>query len=355
MKLLGKNYTKDEIKKYIGDISQIAGAKEYVLADGRANGVKAIDVDTGSGLVFTILPDRCMDIAWASYKGQSLTHITKTGIVSSKYFEAKDDNWFRSYFAGLLTTCGLRNTGANCEDEDEKFGLHGRIGNIPAEKVCIEEEWIADEYYISIKGTMREAVFYGENLTLSRKIKVKIGEPVIEIEDIVENHGYNKEPLFLLYHTNYGFPLIDENSKVIINSEEFECYDEAAEDGIEKMYELQKPTHNFVRQVFMHKMKSKNEVAKVAVVNEKLEDFKGVCLSYSNDTLPEFFQFKMMGETDYQLGLEPSNCMPMGRQAERGLNRLKYIEANSSLEFVLKFEILNDGIELLNTINDIRL
>lgn len=74
--------SKREILKYIGDFSQLFGTKEYTLHGGKAEGVRAVDVKNGSGLEFTVLPDRCMDIAWLSYKGNNLSYISKTGIVS---------------------------------------------------------------------------------------------------------------------------------------------------------------------------------------------------------------------------------------------------------------------------------
>ena len=82
--LYGKKVTKKELMKRIGDISQIAGAKLYELKSGRAKGVTAIDVKTGSGFSFTVLPDRAMDIAWAEYKGIPLSFISKTGVCSPR-------------------------------------------------------------------------------------------------------------------------------------------------------------------------------------------------------------------------------------------------------------------------------
>ncbi|QUI25366.1 aldose 1-epimerase family protein [Vallitalea pronyensis] len=336
-----KSYTKETIRHYVGDLSQIAGARVSRLTDGKADGVKTIEVNTGSGLVFTILPDRCMDIAWATFNGQSLTHITKSGIVSSKYYDSNGNAWFRSYFAGLLTTCGLRNTGAACVDKGEAFGLHGRIGNTPAEKVAINEYWEKDDYYIEITGYIREAVFYGEHLELKRTIKVKVGEPKIMVHDEVTNLGYKEEPLFLLYHTNYGFPLISDKTTLELDTIEVDCYDEAATAGINDYKRFQVPTKGYIRQVFLHKLrKTKDGQSRVAILNDDLVGFRGVTLTYSADTLPEFFEFKMMDFTDYQLGLEPSNCLPMGRQQEREQNRIKLIKPNETIHYALEYAIV---------------
>jgi len=63
------DFDKREILKYVGDLSQMLGTRDYTLNGGKAQGVRAIDVRNGAGLEFTVLPDRCLDIAWLSYKG----------------------------------------------------------------------------------------------------------------------------------------------------------------------------------------------------------------------------------------------------------------------------------------------
>ena len=45
----------------IGDISQIGWAREYQLSSGKSRGVRAVDVRSGAGLDYSILPDRGMD------------------------------------------------------------------------------------------------------------------------------------------------------------------------------------------------------------------------------------------------------------------------------------------------------
>jgi len=350
--LWNKNYSKNDICQYAGSISQIAGAKMYELKDGKAFGVRGIDVKTGSGLEFTVLPDRGMDISWASFKGKPLSLITKNGIVGSKYYESRGDNWFRSYFGGLLTTCGLSNTGASCDVEGVHYGLHGRISNTPAERVAIEEEWQGDEYHISVKGNVRESSFYDENLLLTRKITTKLGGKSFAIHDTVENQGYSPVPAMLLYHINIGFPLLDENTRLLINTSATDFFDEAAEMGKDAMTVFQKPTHEYFRQVFLHTLKEDSEGNTLcAVINEKLDqDIQGLYIRFNRRQLPEFFEFKMMGQSDYQLGLEPSNCLPMGRAVEKERNGLPFLEGQESKDFTIEMGI----IESQNEYNSIK-
>ena len=100
----------------MGDLSQIAGVKRYTLAEGKAAGVEAVDVETGGGLCYTVLPGRGMDIARLTYKGVPVSFMSKTRVVGPQYYEPEGFNWMRSFFGGMLTTCGLSNAGIPCED-----------------------------------------------------------------------------------------------------------------------------------------------------------------------------------------------------------------------------------------------
>ncbi len=246
--LFGKNFTKTELRKRIGDISQIASATEFTYSQGKANGVKAIEVRNGSGLRFVILPDRGMDIAYAEYKGTPISYISKTGIVSSNHYSEPD--FLRSFSAGLLTTCGLTYMGAPCVDEGVALGAHGRISNIPAFDVGITQEWVEDDFIISVRGKVREATVFGENIVLTRTFTVKIGEDKIYIHDEIENEGFEPTPLMVLYHINFGFPLVSENTVLETNCVNICSRDEVAAPGIDEACKFSNPIHAYSEQVF---------------------------------------------------------------------------------------------------------
>ncbi|TFG60671.1 MAG: DUF4432 family protein [Spirochaetales bacterium] len=340
--IFGKIYSKQELAEYTGSMSQLAGIRACELEDGRAKGTSCFDIRTGSGLDFSVIKDRCLDIAWASFKGTPISHITKTGIAAPWFFEPQENGWFRTYFAGLLTTCGLSNTGAFCEDDGERYGLHGRISNTPAEAVAVREYWEGNEYRMQVTGSMRESRFYGENLLLTRTITTALGWKKFIIHDRVENQGFEPVPVMILYHFNIGFPLLSENSELIISALKTDFYDDAARQGASDMFRFQKPTHGYFRQVFFHSLRNDEQGnTQVMVVNRNIgKDFLGLYLKFNHEQLPEFFEFKMMGQGDYELGLEPSNCLPMGRAFEKSRKGLKYIEGQTAQDFEIEVGII---------------
>jgi len=136
------NINKQFLQSRIGDMSQVAGLKRYSFTEGKAKGIEAIDVKTGSGLSFTVLPGRGMDIAWADFKGIPLSYISKAEIVSTEYYELGHQEWLLTFFVGLHTTCGLSNVGGPFIEEhpllgDHHHGLNGKISNTAAHHVCM--------------------------------------------------------------------------------------------------------------------------------------------------------------------------------------------------------------------------
>ncbi len=137
--LFGDNLSREEVLQRVGSIGQIAGVRPFRYTDGRADGVKAADVRTGSGLGFTVLLDRGMDIAHAEFAGKPVSWDSKNGVAAPGFFERPGQDWLRTFGGGLLTTCGLIQVGPPNVDGGEELGLHGRISHLPAERFDFDE------------------------------------------------------------------------------------------------------------------------------------------------------------------------------------------------------------------------
>lgn len=341
---------RDYLMRRIGDISQIGGIRRYELSEGKSKGVEAIDVRTGTGFIFTILPSRGMDIAWAEYKGISLAFIAKTGIVSPAYYEWVELNWLRSFFGGLLTTCGLSNVGWPCEEVLEglglqKFGLHGRISNTPAENVNVETYWENNQFKIKVSGKMREAILHGENLILEREVSTELGSNSFKIHDRVRNAGYEESPLMILYHINIGYPLLDSASKFIANSIEVNPLDEYSSKGLADLEKFSEPIHKFRELVFTLRLRAKKDgITYVGIINTKLNI--GLYVKFSKNELSKFTLWKQLGEGDYVVGLEPGNCYPIGRVAAKKRKELEYLYPGENRNFNLEIGVLSSEEEI---------
>ena len=272
---------KKELLEHIGSIDQIGGVKDYTFNDGKAGGVRAIEINTGV-MRFTIIPDRCMDIAQADYRGTALSWVSKAGITAPQYYEKDGRNFLRGFFGGLVTTCGLKNIGRPTETQ----GLHGRIANTPAKNVSVSAEWVGDDYIMKVSGEMRESSAFGENLVLKRTISAKLFDSTVTLEDKIVNEGFKNEDIALCYHCNFGYPLVSEKSKITNIPEELSHIAPPSTNAAEECNEID----------FTGK-----DIVTVGIENEKI----GAYLTYKTKNLPRFIAWKMLLSGAYTVGLEP--------------------------------------------------
>ena len=137
-RLFGRDYTRSELLRLVGDMSQVAGIRRAELVEGNERGAGLVEVSNASGLSFSVLPGRALDIAAATYQGRSLCFRSATGDVGPAFFEPQGYGWMRSFYGGLLISCGMTFVGhpeTDPEEENEELGLHGRLSAIPAREV----------------------------------------------------------------------------------------------------------------------------------------------------------------------------------------------------------------------------
>jgi len=341
--LYGKSMSQKEILKRMGSVSQIADARVMKLDDGKARGMRCIEVKTGSGLTFTVLPDRCMDICWAEFQGYPFAYISKSELCGPEYFQENESKGFLdNFFGGLLTTSGLSNVGAANVDEGVKYGLHGTISNTPASNVAVEKWWEGDEYRITIRGTIRQSRFYGEDLVLRRTISTKMGSCEFTIDDEIENQGFEPQELMILYHFNFGFPFVSEESVLFMNESQVTPRTPEAAKGIGCYAQITEPLHGYQEQCFYHDFKAdQSQLVRVGLFNPHLgPEGLGVYLEYRKDKLPCFCQWKQMGEQEYVMGLIPANAFAEGRHVERQKHGLEILKPGETKKICLKVGVL---------------
>jgi hypothetical protein len=347
MRIGKQTYTRAEALRRVGNISQIGGTRHYTLAEGRSQGVSAIDVETGGGLRFTIVPDRSLDISAASYKGTNLVYRTPNGEVHPSFYEPQGGGWLRTFFGGLLTTCGLTYLGAPGRDGDQDLGLHGRQSTTPAFRVCDLSRWQGDEYIIEVSGVMEDAVLFGDKLRLTRTISTHIGAKSLTIHDAVQNIGFRPSPFTILYHINPGFPLLDAGARVVVSALESTPYDEASAQGMGQMLDISAPVAGWKEHNFLHRVGSDGDgKAHAALINPHLAGGLGLAISFDAHALPYLSQWKMMGEGDYVIALEPCNAPCQNRAGLRKKNLLPFLAAGETRDMQVEFAVLEGTQEI---------
>jgi len=336
--LFDRKWTRKQLMERVGDPAQFAWARPCTLTDGKAKGCSAVDFNTGSGLRFTALPDRGLDIGLADYCGKSLCWRSPTGDVSPNFYQPEGVEWLYGFGGGLLVTCGMSYMGAPCEDEGEQLGLHGRVSNIPAQQVSVQAGWEGDDYIIGVRGKVVESSVFGPNICLSRSIFAFAGEDRLFVHDEVTNVGHEKTPHMMLYHINLGFPVIDENSRFVAPSNKVLPHDKVAEKGIDSYANCAAPKAGIDEQVFFHDLFEIGGKTMAAVINPDLNF--GAYVAYRRTQLPELVQWKMMGKGTYVMGVEPSTNYTVGRAQERTAGRLRFLKPGESVSYDLEIGAL---------------
>ena len=329
-----------ELRRHVGDLSQLVSTREIRLSDGNEDGVRAIDARATGGLSALILADRGLDLGpvWAA--GQQVSWQSTTGAVHPSHYG--EDTWLRSFHGGMLVTCGLQNVGPSADDEGVHHGIHGRISNIPARNVShrvIEE---GGRLAAEISGEVRETDVYGSDLLLRRRIVMPMGETAIEIHDEVENQGYTDAVLMILYHVNAGYPVVSERSTLLAPPASVEPRDDAAGAGIADHARFVPPQDGFEQQVFEHVLADPAaDRATISIANPDHEPTGGISLSVTFDPsqLSRLWQWRMLGPGMYLTGLEPANCGILGRAEERERGSLETIAPGEKRAFDVNIRV----------------
>jgi hypothetical protein len=341
----GRYWTRAELLARVGHMRQLAGITPFEYVDGHARGTRGYQVYTGGGFTFDVLADRALDIGGVQFNGLALAWSSANGPVHPAYYESDGLGWLRSLAGGLVTTCGLDQFGSPAEDGGESFGIHGRVGNLPAAHVGHRMWWENDEYYLEISGQVRQARLFGENLLLTRRITTQLGANTITITDTVTNDGFQPQPHMLLYHCNVGFPLLSADATLHINTTETIPRDEAAAAGLDTWHRFDAPTPDYAEQVFRHAV-TPDEDGNAVVKLRNPASGLALTLTYSHTTLPHLFQWKQAGQGAYVLGIEPANSSAIeGRAVARSRDDLPHLQPRESRTYSLRFTVSDDSAE----------
>lgn len=310
---------------YICHPQQLYTLRRVTVCEGKAKNSEIIEVCTACGLQLDILPDAGLDIGQVRYKGVNVAFISKNGYDSPAAISPHDREFLHTFPGGMLYTSGLRTTGGAHQDGDEWHPFHGRYHSLLAENVCTEVE----DGVIVIKGTMRETALFGCHLMLRRTIRIPVFGTEVTVSDELTNLAHSPEEYAILYHCNFGYPLISEKARMELPPERKTTpRTPFAATLLGKETTFEAPTPKAEERVFFHE----NMDRRAALVNEA--EHIRMELRWS-ESLPILAHWRSTASGDYACGLEPTNCYIMGRKAER---------ENGTLPVLAPFETVKNEV-----------
>ncbi|MFN2459888.1 MAG: aldose 1-epimerase family protein [Candidatus Velthaea sp.] len=341
--LFGREWSRAELERRTGRLDQVAGIDPHELIDGRGRGARALHVRAGGGLAFWSIADRALDIAGAEYRGAPLCWRSRNGVAAPAFAEHAGDGFLRTFFGGLLTTCGLGNFGPAGSDAWGTFGLHGRINTTPAEDVRTAVRWDGEECALEVHGTMRETAVFGEDLRLERTLRTFVGSRRIDVHDRVTNAGSERRPHMLLYHCNGGFPILNEHATLHVSESGVRPRDAEAARGLTEWNRGGAPQPEFAEQVFVHEPVACRDGRATAVLapGDDAAGLPALAVRFDPTQLPAMFSWRMLGAGTYVMGIEPANCPTIeGRVAAASAGTLPFLEPGETRRYDLSFEVL---------------
>ncbi|HDQ00458.1 MAG TPA: DUF4432 family protein [bacterium] len=346
MQIFGQNLSRRELEARLGSIENVIGVRRIELQEGQQAGVEMAHVRTGAGLSYYVNLSRALDIGLTEFCGTPISWQSVNGETHPSYFEPEGTGWLRSAAGGLLMSCGLTQVGAPCEDQGEKLGIHGRIHHLPASQIAAEAHWRGEKYQMRVSGVINENRIFGENIKLTREIISYLGENRIIIQDRIENVGFQSTPHMVLYHFNFGFPLMSEKTQIHFPSKR--VVPREPDLPIQGYDQYQVPEIDYPERVYYHQdlelCDEKHACVEIDNPQFPVGIGKGsfplkVRLRWETSWLDRLIQWKMPGAGVYALGVEPSNCFVGGRVAERERGSLQMIEPGERRDYGLEIII----------------
>lgn len=350
---------RQQIESRCGQLAQFAGVRLVTLQDGVERGIRLLEFRSGTGLRFTVLVDRAMDIAECEFRGYAVGWHSPAGFRHPGLHEYEGESglgWMRS-FSGLMITCGLDHILFMHDSPADNYvykprekvqhSIHGRVGTIPARLTGYGERWNGDRCVLWAEGMVSQGTVFGEHLELHRRIEIEVGTNDIRLHDRVVNRGFYRTPHMFCYHLNVGYPVLDEASRYLAPIEDVVWAAHANEYRAQGVgyQRMPAPQLGFHEQVWQHEMKAdQNGCVPVALVNDRLNI--GIEVTTRKDQFPCQYQWQNFQAGQYAMGIEPSTNHVLGEGAARERGELIWLEHAEERRYDTCIRILGDANDI---------
>lgn len=338
-----------------GGTSQL-GFELTQFDNGRSNGVKQLKLRCGTKTL-DIIPTRGMGLRQAENHGVRFGWDSPIlGPVHPNWVPLAEPSglgWLEG-FDELMARCGLSSNGAPDFGESGQvlWPLHGRIANLPATEVTVDIDEQAER--ITARGIVSESRFHFYNWQLTTEISLRMDSDEIEVTDRVTNLSDRYCTFQMLYHNNFGMPVLAAGSRLHAPARRVVPRNQHAAQSISRWNEYQAPDPDFAEEVYFLDLAS-DEDDQSFVLLTNLDESLGASVRYRTANLPCFTLWKnTVGSADgYVTGLEPGTNFPNPRSFEEQQGRVVGVEPGQSVDFEFAIGMLVGSAQVQNAITKI--
>ena len=317
------------------------------LHGGRQEGVQVIEVDNGA-LSFTIVPSRGFEV-WKANAGTLRLgwDLPVHDIIHPSYIRLTDNGgqgWVAG-FGGLMVRGGLASFGSPVQDGDQQLTLHGHVDYIPASFVSVRYELGR----LVFRGVVDDFQTFGPQLRLISEISTPIGKPEIQFDDQVTNMSDAPQEIELLYHTNFGTPLLGAGAEFVAPVKQVAPMNPASAAGGLGDWNRYSGPHGagYVAKVFNMQLYGDAKGETKAMLKSP-DGSQGVLMQFDTHGLPYMSLWKneVTANAGYVTGLEPGTGFPNPRPVERTAGRVPKLQGGESHHVHLVITALTSKAEV---------
>lgn len=316
------------------------------LHGGKQDGVDLIEIDTGR-MTITVIPTRGMGILHVVSGDMRLGWDSPVHeVVHPKYvnLEARGGLGWLEGFNEFMARCGLEWAGHPGQDRfinnvgeqaEINLTLHGKVANIPASEVTVIVEDVPRPR-IRVRGRVDERAFYGPKLELWTEVSTEPGGSTFRIEDTLTNRGAFDQEFQILYHTNYGPPLLAAGSRAVAAVRRVTPFNAHAATDVDTYAHYQGPRAGFIEQVYnLHPYADSAGRTKLMLRNAAGD--RAVSMAFAVAELPYVTLWKNLTALaeGYVTGLEPGTGFPYTRRIEREAGRVPKLKPGETRRFAI--------------------
>lgn len=333
-------FNREEAHRAVSDLRQVARIDRLGYQDGPARGSRLLRLVTGGGLEVELLPDRGLDLGTVTIDGIPVGWASAAQPAVPSAVDLHGANWVRSFAGGLLVTCGLDSFGAHSVEDGVEYGQHGRATALSAKDLSTRSPRTpADPPVLSVSGVMQQGALFAENLLWRRTVEAALGGRSVTITDEITNLGAHRAAHLVLYHLNFGWPLVSEQCRIGADPSPLSvtARDADSEPGVEAWRSVPAPGDpDTPEQVLVHRLPVAQRI-RYSVANPSLGIEVGV--EFDSAQLPVLHQWRLTRQREYVIALEPATAAAIdGRAAANRRGAVPFLEPDETRTTSVTFD-----------------
>lgn len=322
------------------------GIVQKVLHGGNQEGSKVLTIHSKDGLSIALSPTRGMSLLQVNGFGVRLGWDSPVKEAVNPAFinlDSRNGLGWLDGFNEMMVRCGYGWAGHAVTTDGQIYTLHGKVENTPASRVEVEVSDTAP-YEIRIRGLVKESTFKLSALETLTELRYVPGSNRFSLHDVLTNHGGYPQDYQIIYHSNFGTPVLEAGARFLAPVEQISPFNDYAKKGMNAWRTYPGPTKDFDEMVFNIKpLADKGGLSVAAVVNKAGN--KGAAIEYDKRQLPVLTLWKNndLESKGYVTGIEPGTSYAYSVTIEREQKRVKQLQPGESTAFDLTYTLLHNG------------